>query len=170
MYLNQLSSRFNAPSRSPLRRVGCTRASTPFKRKSPTNNGSETPLFEAEDLDTISLRAQAELCHEILHLSPALQRFWNVSKINSEGNLFSLQNVPVNSGLGHFPLDHNVSVSLYHNRKALMRLFWQSFARCEVKLQTLWKNPRIDWNLPPEPFRNDPLQRGIVRIVFDTSL
>ena len=85
MYLNPLSSRFNAPSRSPLRRVGCTRASIPFKRKSPTNDGSETPLFEAEDLDTISLRAQAELCHEVLHLSPALQRFWNVSKTNLEG-------------------------------------------------------------------------------------
>ena len=81
-----MTARFTAPSRSPLRRTGYknVQGSSPLR---PQSQLSFSPSISCEhpvlrDLDAERLRAQAEVAdesHDVAHLTPVLQRFWNVS-------------------------------------------------------------------------------------------
>ena len=80
-----MSDRLTAPARSPLRRtVGKDSPTRP--KKSPVRAAKQDPkkVLEVDvgksiDPEADALRAQAqEIEHDINHLSPALQRFWQV--------------------------------------------------------------------------------------------
>jgi hypothetical protein len=80
-----MSERLTAPGRSPLRRAFPTsgKESPNRPKKSPLQRpGRKSPLKKQEgsrDAEADALRAQAEeIEHDINHLSPALQRFWQV--------------------------------------------------------------------------------------------
>ena len=130
-----MSSRFNAPSRSPLRHgfYKCTKDSSPFKKasKSPLSRSeSRARPFITQDLDAECLRAQAEVaeqCHEIAHLTPAFQRFWSVSKLVDtlivKNQLCVLQNC--GRGRNHSRLGPNGSALSFRNQRAPMRPLWQ---------------------------------------------
>jgi hypothetical protein len=83
--LLRMTERLTAPARSPLRRAFAAsgKESPNRPKKSPLQRpGRKSPLKKQEgtrDADAEALRAQAEeIEHDINHLSPALQRFWQV--------------------------------------------------------------------------------------------
>jgi hypothetical protein len=82
VFLSAMSERLTAPARSPLRRAfpPSGKESPNRNKKSPLQRGtSQKKQDSSRDADADALRAQAEeIEHDINHLSPALQRFWQV--------------------------------------------------------------------------------------------
>jgi hypothetical protein len=87
---NKMSERLTAPARSPLRRV--EGKDSPLKGKSSKSpirrldtktksrpNGNMELLPETTEADSLRQQlAEADIDHDTCHLSPALQRFWQV--------------------------------------------------------------------------------------------
>lgn len=80
--ISAMSERLTAPARSPLRRTVTVGKDSPNRsKKSPLRVDKQDCKAPARVLDpeADALRAQAaEIEHDVNHLSPALQRFWQV--------------------------------------------------------------------------------------------
>ena len=82
-----MSERLNAPARSPLRRTHAVGKDSPTRAKKSPIRFAPKKVLEAEkivddllDPEADALRLQAEnIEHELNHLTPALQRFWQVA-------------------------------------------------------------------------------------------
>ncbi len=86
-----MSERLTAPARSPLRRIEGKdspligkHSKSPIRRLDAKtklrSNGNMETLPEKTEADSLRMQAEAadDIEHDICHLSPALQRFWQV--------------------------------------------------------------------------------------------
>ncbi len=140
-----MSGRLTAPAGSPLRRTGIkesVHSKSPIRRLDAKTKLRSNGIMVTTEADSFQLQAEAAAVqHDVAHLSPALQRFWQVNFHSRQihHKRFTINSHYRNPRKVHYRLDQYGSAKYFQNPKGLMGRLLHIYLMLEASLQT-WQS------------------------------